>query len=412
MYESYFGLTVKPFELVPNPRFLFNSRSHKKAISYLKYGLQERAGFILLTGEVGSGKTTIVRDLINNLDADMVLAMVYNTRATARQMLAMINEDFGLEVGGKDKDKVSLLRDLNDHLVAQHAQRKRPVIIIDEAQNLSPAVLEEIRLLSNLEADNFKLVQIVLVGQPELQKIITRPELRQLRQRISVHCHLEPLTREETEAYVYHRLAMAGNRNALRWQEGTFDTLYGYSAGIPRLINVFCDFVLLAAFVEETRDISLEMLEEVIGDVSWDRQVEAARLQQALTGGGAVANEGISERLYSFEQRLACLDAMHEEEGWIARRLAVHEELLERLADRQHEDAERHDAGLERILRQLDELHSAIGRLAMQSQSAPTPQPASLKPAPANPLPAEPAPAPKPPTVPGPLPKRRWFGRR
>ncbi|MGE4559152.1 MAG: XrtA/PEP-CTERM system-associated ATPase [Desulfobulbus sp.] len=410
MYESYFGLTVKPFELVPNPRFLFNSRSHKKAISYLKYGLQERAGFILLTGEVGSGKTTIIRDLINNLDADMVLAMVYNTRATARQMLSMINEDFGLEVGGKDKDKVSLLRDLNDHLVAQHAQRKRPVIIIDEAQNLSPAVLEEIRLLSNLEADNFKLVQIVLVGQPELQKLITRPELRQLRQRISVHCHLEPLTREETEAYVYHRLAMAGNRNALRWQEGTFDTLYGYSAGIPRLINVFCDFVLLAAFVEETHDISLEMLEEVIGDVSWDRQVEAARLHQALAGGGGAADEGISDRLYRFEQRLASLDAMHEEEGWIARRLAVHEELLERLADRQHEDAERHDAGLERILRQLDELQGAIGRLALQAQLAPSAaQPAPLA---AKPLPVEPPPAPKAPSVPGPLPKRRWFGRR
>ncbi|TRO83347.1 XrtA/PEP-CTERM system-associated ATPase [Trichloromonas acetexigens] len=410
MYESYFGLTVKPFELVPNPRFLFNSRSHKKAISYLRYGLQERAGFILLTGEVGSGKTTIVRDLINNLDADMVLAMVYNTRATARQMLAMINEDFGLEVGGKDKDKVTLLRDLNDHLVALHAEQKRPVIIIDEAQNLSPAVLEEIRLLSNLEADNFKLVQIVLVGQPELQKLITRPELRQLRQRISVHCHLEPLTREETEAYVYHRLAMAGNRNALRWQEGTFDTLYGYSAGIPRLINVFCDFVLLAAFVEETHDISLEMLEEVIGDVSWDRQVEAARLHQALAGGGGAADEGISDRLYRFEQRLASLDAMHEEEGWIARRLAVHEELLERLADRQHEDAERHDAGLERILRQLDELQGAIGRLALQAQLAPSAaQPAPLA---AKPLPVEPPPAPKAPSVPGPLPKRRWFGRR
>lgn len=409
MYESYFGLTVKPFELVPNPRFLFNSRSHKKAISYLKYGLQERAGFILLTGEVGSGKTTIVRDLINNLDADMVLAMVYNTRATARQMLSMINEDFGLEVDGKDKDKVALLRDLNDHLVDLHAEQKRPVIIIDEAQNLSPAVLEEIRLLSNLEADNFKLVQIVLVGQPELQKVITRPELRQLRQRISVHCHLEPLTREETEAYVYHRLAMAGNRNALRWQEGTFDTLYGYSAGIPRLINVFCDFVLLAAFVEETRDISLEMLEEVIGDVSWDRQVEAARLHQALAGGEGAVGEGISDRLYRFEQRLASLDAMHEEEGWIARRLAVHEELLERLADRQHEDAERHDAGLERILRQLDELQAAIGRLSVQAQTSSAPQPALPA---AKPLPVEPPPAPKAPPVPGPLPKRRWFGGR
>lgn len=410
MYESYFGLTVKPFELVPNPRFLFNSRSHKKAISYLKYGLQERAGFILLTGEVGSGKTTIIRDLINNLDQDIALSMVYNTRATARQMLAMINEDFGLEVGGKDKDKVSLLRDLNDHLLALHAEQKRPVIIIDEAQNLSPAVLEEIRLLSNLEAENFKLVQIVLVGQPELQKVITRPELRQLRQRISVHCHLEPLTREETEAYVYHRLAMAGNRNALRWQEGSFDTLYGYSAGIPRLINVFCDFVLLAAFVEETRDISLEMLEEVIGDVSWDRQVEASRLHQALAGGEGAVGEGMADRLYRFEQRLACLDAVHEEEGWIARRLAVHEELLERLADRQHEDAERHDAGLDRILRQLGEFQAAIGRLSVPALPAPCATPPAIPAVKAPPI--EPTPAPKAAQVPGPLPKRRWFGGR
>ncbi len=359
MYETFFGLTVKPFELVPNPRFLFNSQSHKKAICYLNYGLQERAGFILLTGEVGSGKTTIIRDIINNLGEETALSMVFNTRVTSKQVIAMINEDFGLEVA--NKDKVALIRDLNDHLIALHANRKRPVVIIDEAQNLSSSTLEEIRLLSNLEAESFKLLQIVLVGQPELKKVITAPELRQLRQRISVHCHLEPLGREETEAYVYHRLAMAGNRNALNWKEGTFDTLFGYSGGIPRLINVFCDFVLLAAFVEKTRDLTQELVEEVIGDVSWDQHIEPVLSNGKLEVRSDDMKGNIIDRLARLEQSTSRLDAVQEEEGWIARRLAGHEGLLKKLGERQDSDFRVLETNLERISRQLDGLFALAG---------------------------------------------------
>lgn len=394
MYEAFFGLTTKPFELVPNPRFLFNSQSHKKAISYLKYGLQERAGFILLTGEVGAGKTTIIRNMINNLDADIALSMVFNTRATSKQVIAMINEDFGLEVNGRDK--VGLVRDLNDHLIALHASKKRAVVIIDEAQNLSPSILEEIRLLSNLEADNFKLLQIVLVGQPELKKIITRPDLRQLRQRIGVHCHLEALSREESEAYVYHRLGMAGNRNALRWHEGTFDILYGYSGGIPRLINVFCDFVLLAAFVEETRELSLELVDEVVGDVAWDRQVESSKDSNPPFLLDPSAREGMAERLLQLEQRLSCLDALLEE-GWIGKKLETHEALLKQFGERQAEDAKRIAILLEQLSRQLE------GTAGLM----PKKEVAILPKAPVVPVDDRPNPV-----APGPLPKKRMFGRR
>ncbi|OHB32287.1 MAG: ATPase [Desulfuromonadaceae bacterium GWC2_58_13] len=402
MYESYFGLTTKPFELVPNPRFLFNSQSHKKAINYLKYGLQERAGFILLTGEVGSGKTTIIRDIINNLDDDISLSMVFNTRVTAKQVIAMINEDFGLEVSGKDK--VALVRDLNDHLVGLHARKKRAVVIIDEAQNLTPTILEEIRLLSNLEADSFKLLQIILVGQPELKQIITRPELRQLRQRISVHCHLQPLTREESEAYVYHRLAMAGNRNALRWHDGTFDTLFGYSGGIPRLINVFCDFVLLAAFVEETRELTRELVDEVIGDVSWDRHLDTESPAKITLSVADDDHEEMADRLLRFEQRLACLDAVQEEEGWIAKRLAVHEDLLKKLADRQTSDTGRLEVAMERICRQLDWLIAMSGAGKEATASLPKSPVVEIDERPISPSPVA--------SAPGPLPKKRLFGRR
>ncbi|WP_321532673.1 XrtA/PEP-CTERM system-associated ATPase [uncultured Desulfuromonas sp.] len=345
MYEAYFGLTTKPFELVPNPQFLFLSHSHRKAINYLSYGLQERAGFILLAGEVGSGKTTIIRNLIKDLDEDIALSRVFNTRADARQVLAMINEDFGLTV--ENKDKVTLLSELYDYLVELHAAGKRAVIIIDEAQNLSVEVLEEIRLLSNLEADSAKLLQIVLVGQPELLSMITQPELRQLRQRIGIHCHLEPLTRDETEAYVYHRLETAGNREAVVWHDGAFDLLFHYSGGVPRLINLFCDFALLCAFAEESRDLTLELLHEVIGDITWDQQERSSatvqlRELQVRTGGTD-----------SPEQRLTALENLWGEGGEMVRRLEARDERLQQI---QLESMRRMEMLLERISDRLGAL--------------------------------------------------------
>jgi len=270
MYEAFYNLRLKPFELVPSPDFLFLSKSHRKALTYLKYGVTEKVGFILLTGEVGSGKTTLIRNLIKGLDTNTVLSKVFNTRVSSEQLISLINEDFGLDARGKDK--VTLLRELNDFLIEQYARQYNPILVIDEAQNLSPELLEEVRMLSNLETDDAKLLQIILVGQPELKKVLARPELRQLRQRISISCHIQPITRAETEEYIFHRLEVAGNRDAVVFENGTFDAVYSFSRGIPRLINIVCDFLMLAAFVEETRRISSDLVKEVIGELEMENR--------------------------------------------------------------------------------------------------------------------------------------------
>jgi general secretion pathway protein A len=268
MYEKYFNLKIKPFELVPNPAFLYMSRTHKRAIHYLDYGIKARAGFILLTGEVGSGKTTLITDMIKRVDKSVTLAKVFNTKVNSEQLLTMINDDFGLDVKGKDK--VSLLKELNDFVVEQHAKGNNPVLIIDEAQNLRPNLLEEIRMLSNLETDRSKLLQIVLVGQPELREILSRPELRQLRQRISINCSINPLTREETQEYILHRLEVAGNRYAVAFSAESIDVIYRYCRGIPRLTNILCDFLLLTAFNEERKEVDAEMVNDIVKDLDFE----------------------------------------------------------------------------------------------------------------------------------------------
>ena len=270
MYESFFELQVKPFELLPDPKFIYLSKSHKKALTYLDYGIRERAGFILLTGEVGSGKTTLIRDLLDKHYEQAVLSKIFNTRATSEQLLAMINDDFGLPTQGKDK--VSLIRDLNDFLVDQYARGNQPILIIDEAQNLAPDLLEEVRMLSNLETSDSKLLQIILVGQPELRTILSAPELRQLRQRIGISCHLQALSREETEHYITHRLEVAGNASAVDFPTESLDVVFRYSRGIPRLINIICDFLMLSAFAEEAKVVSVELVRDVIGDLDFDNQ--------------------------------------------------------------------------------------------------------------------------------------------
>jgi putative secretion ATPase (PEP-CTERM system associated) len=351
MYTDFFNLKVKPFELVPNPAFLYQSRSHKKALNYLKYGLHERAGFILLTGEVGSGKTTIVRNIISEIGKDVALSMLYNTKVTNKQVLAMINEDFGLTVTGKDK--ITLLRNLNDFLVSIHAQNRRAVVIIDEAQNLSTSALEEIRLLSNVEATNAKLLQIVLVGQPELKKTIAHYELRQLRQRISVHAQIDPLTRSETEDYVYYRLETAGNRSALVWGEGTFDVLFKYSHGIPRLVNVFCDFILLAACVEGTNELNLEFVHDVLGEVSWDKHV-AEHAEENKSSLQTLPRQRLVEQLSIYDQKLAALEALLSHRDEINHELRVQKELLTAILEIQDLGFRRMEEGLDRTCHYLE----------------------------------------------------------
>ena len=293
MYKAYYGFDSKPFDLLPNPDFLFPSKAHKKALTYLGYGIQERSGFILLTGEIGSGKTTIIRDLLKRQLSRVKLAKVFNTKADSHQLISMINDDYGLETAGKDK--ITLLRELNDFLIEQFAAGNRCVLIIDEAQNLTIDLLEEVRMLSNLETDAGKLLQIILVGQPELRQTLNSHELLQLRQRIQVFCHIDPLGPAEVEEYVLYRMARAGNREALKFEDGCFEVIHAQTRGIPRLINILMDYILLDGFVSERRDVSRETVLEIVADLDFEKQFWATDAPPAKVS--AEFAEGADEAL-------------------------------------------------------------------------------------------------------------------
>ncbi len=270
MYLSFFGLERRPFQLAPDPGSFFLSREHKKALTHLTYGITFNQGFMLVTGEVGIGKTTIIRKVMKELDSDVRIAKITNTRVSSNQLWALINDDFGLDAAGKDK--TMMLKELTNFLISEYSQGHRCMLVIDEAQNLTPGLLEEIRLLSNLETDNSKLLQIILLGQPELRETLARPELRQLRQRINISCHLNALTKEETESYIFHRLESAGNRDAAVFETGAIDAIYDFSKGIPRLVNIICDFLFLAAYDEGARTISTNLTNEVIGEIEQEHK--------------------------------------------------------------------------------------------------------------------------------------------
>jgi general secretion pathway protein A len=208
--------------------------------------------------------------MMKRLKEDVIFSRINNTRLTSEQLISMINEDFGLDINGKDKTQ--MLRDLTDFLIKQYGMGKKSILIIDEAQNLSPDLLEEIRLLSNLETDKAKLLQIILIGQPELKKVLAKPDLRALRQRINISCHISPLLRDETEEYIFHRLEIAGNREAVTFQDGCIDLIHNFARGVPRLINIVCDFLLLSAFIDKTKEVSLDMVKEVISDLEKDNR--------------------------------------------------------------------------------------------------------------------------------------------
>ncbi|GAB6112247.1 XrtA/PEP-CTERM system-associated ATPase [Desulfomicrobium salsuginis] len=285
MYAEFFGLREKPFDLLPNPDFLYPSRAHKRALTYLTHGIRERAGFILLTGEVGSGKTTLIRNMIRSQLRDSVLAKVFNTRVDSLQLLAQINADFGLATDGKDKS--TLLRELNDFLVEQYARRRPAVLIIDEAQNLSAGILEEVRMLSNLETDRDKLLQIILVGQPELRDILARGELLQLRQRIQINCHLQPLNAAEVREYIQFRLEKAGNRDALVLSDDAVSAIAAYTRGVPRLVNILCDYIMIDAFSARNNAVDGKIVHELAADLSFESQYWEAKAPQPVPEDGA-----------------------------------------------------------------------------------------------------------------------------
>ena len=266
MYEDYYGFKELPFNVTPDPRFLYRSASHRDALAYITYGVFQRKGFVAVTGEVGVGKTTVVGAFIDLFQPSLEVAFVFSTKFPFEQLLYLICRDFGLEVEGKNKAQMLLV--LNDFLIKQNESNRNAVLIIDEAHNLSPDVLEELRMLSNLETRDRKLLQIMLVGQPELEVILNMNEMRQLRQRIPGICRISMLNREDVENYIRYRLEIAGERNGgVHFTADSFDEIFHYSGGIPRLINILCDRVFLIGFVSDIRTIDGRLVREGIRDL-------------------------------------------------------------------------------------------------------------------------------------------------
>ncbi|MEN3339125.1 MAG: hypothetical protein V7647_2801 [Acidobacteriota bacterium] len=262
MYERFYGLRERPFALSPDPDYLYPSRVHREALDYLRYGLESHAGFVVITGEIGSGKTTLLQTLLRGLDAQTTVGRIVNTMLEPRELLETIMIDFGLDPGGHSKP--IMLRDLAQYLVDQRLAGRLILLVIDEAQNLSLAALEELRMLSNLETEKSKLLQIVLVGQPNLRDKLGAPELEQLRQRITVSYHLSPLDAEETAKYINHRLRRAATGAPLEFPREVTDVVHSRSRGVPRIINVICDATLVFGYAEERRQIDAALMDDVL----------------------------------------------------------------------------------------------------------------------------------------------------
>ena len=265
MYLEYYKLRETPFNITPDPRFLFFSSKHQEAFNHLLYGIRERKGIIELTGEVGAGKTTICRKLLEELGPNYKTALILNPCLSIDLLLRALVTEFNLKVVGLDR--LSYLQALNDFVLAQAAEGHDVVLIIDEAQDLDDALLEQIRLLSNLETDRQKLMQIILMGQPELRQKLAQPSLRQLRQRITVRYHLGPLDLSETAYYVNHRLTLAGANGKPRFDDSAIKLIYKYSGGIPRLINAVCDKTLLAGFVTQTDMMTKKLVKMAVAEL-------------------------------------------------------------------------------------------------------------------------------------------------
>ena len=273
MYEQFYGFTEKPFNTTPDPKFFFPSSKHTEALNSLIYATGERKGFVVITGEIGAGKTTVCRTLLNKLELNTKCAIITNTHLTPKELITEILEEF--EVAYKEGTKQRLLSQLNTFLIKQLACDINIVLIIDEAQNLSPKVLEEVRMLSNLETEKEKLIQIILLGQPQLREKLQRIGLEQFKQRIAVYYHLAALNRKETEEYIQHRLKLVSTNGTLNiFNSKAIDSVYTNSFGIPRLINLICDSALLSGYIYDTKEITEKVINEVIKERDFRNQPE------------------------------------------------------------------------------------------------------------------------------------------
>jgi general secretion pathway protein A len=303
MYLEHFNLSERPFSITPNPRFLYMSECHREALAHLVYGLGEGGGFVQLTGEVGTGKTSLCRCLLEQVPDNVDLAVVLNPKVTAFELIATVCDELGIKYPEQDASIKKLTDVLNQYLLEAHTRGRRTVLIIDEAQNLSADVLEQIRLLTNLETSTQKLLQIILIGQPELRTLLQREDMRQLAQRVTARYRLEPLTREETRAYIKHRLHICGATRPI-FKRSAVDRIYKLSGGIPRLINVLCDRALLGAYTEGKLHIDRKIVRQAANEVLADELQQsrgASSVRWSVAGPLMLILAGVA--LYYYWQR-------------------------------------------------------------------------------------------------------------
>ncbi len=306
MYEAFYGFREKPFNLSPDPDYLFMSKRHEFVYTHLRYAIYENKGFVVITGEIGSGKTTLVKFLLRKLKGPLCIATIYNTNVSPYQFVKLVCKEFGLPSEGLDK--VSLWNTLKEFLLQQYNSHRRVIFIIDEAQNLPLQTLEEIRLISNLDADKESFLQIILVGQPELKRKLKHPGLEQLVQRITVYCHLDKLNKEEVAKYIRHRLWIAGCKDLDLFSKEAIELIYKYSRGIPRLINIICDTALLYGFADGLSKIDHKVIEHVIEN----RKKSGLFFTECLSDSSQKypTEEVNSRQLKALEQRIEVLEKL------------------------------------------------------------------------------------------------------
>jgi putative secretion ATPase (PEP-CTERM system associated) len=331
MYEEFYGFNEKPFQIVPNPDYLYLSAKHKNALTCLEYGLSENVGFILLTGEIGSGKTTLIRYLLKTIATDIIPAVVFNTAVSSDQLIFQVLQKFGIEP--LDDNKANNLELLNQFLQQTHEQNRRALLIIDEAQNITNDALEEIRMLSNIQSDDQLLLQIFLVGQPELKARFKNPALAQFSQRIAVNYHLEALTRQETLIYIVFRIGKAGGKRNPFTAEA-MHMIYQASNGIPRTINLLCDSALVYGFADEKEEIDTNTLEKVIeelGIIGLYNKADYNRDAEPSEGAKAGGN-GFLQRFQDLEVQVQKLGAQFgRQNNELKRLVTLNKEKLSRI---------------------------------------------------------------------------------
>lgn len=306
MYEEFYGFKEKPFQIVPNPDYLYLSPKHKNALTCLEYALTDNVGYVLLTGEIGSGKTTLIRYLLNQIESDVEVAVIFNTNLTSEQLLSHILQLFDLQP--EKDDKLSNLKTLENFLYRKYAERKKVLLIIDEAQNLTNEILEEIRMLSNIQSDEWMLLQIIFVGQPELRARIKNPALAQFSQRIAVNHHLQALTLEQTVKYIDFRPEKAGGDLDL-FTSQAMDKIYQASGGIPRTINLICDSALVYGFADEISRIDVPIVEKVIAELNIMglHDAKVCEMNTAVPAAELKDNNGFFKRFQTLEESVSKL---------------------------------------------------------------------------------------------------------